>query len=262
MTRGGAAVHVSPKAFDLLLLLIAERPRVVRKTDLHLRASVAGNPRRLLRFEREARALAVGAPPRGYRSQVAASPDGTSLARSIQTDSDIQLFAYNLSRRNFSRIAESLDGEPRVTDWSRTNELALTIIAGGEATGAIVAPDAAAVAAPVPDSAGFWAGSLSPQRRLAGMSGGDIWVYPLDEPALRPAPLFTTPKAEAQPAWSPDGRWIAYTSNASGRDEVYRRPYPGPGEAPCCRPAAGPARSGGPTAPNCSTSSPARAETG
>lgn len=37
VTRGGAAVHVSPKAFDLLLLLIAERPRVVLKTDLHAR---------------------------------------------------------------------------------------------------------------------------------------------------------------------------------------------------------------------------------
>lgn len=187
--------------------------------------------RDLIAFDRSGRVTSLGAPARGYRSQVAASPDGTSLAVSIQSDSAIQLFAYDLSRRNFSRIAESLAGEPLVADWSRTNELALTLIAGGEATGAIVAPDAAAVAAPVADSAGFWAGSLSPQRRLAGMSGGDIWVYPLDEPAVRPAPLFTTPRAETQPAWSPDGRWIAYTSNASGRNEVYRRPYPGPGEA-------------------------------
>ena len=30
--------------------------------------------------------------------------------------------------------------------------------------------------------------------------------------------------------FSPDGRWIAYISNESGRYEVYVRPYPGPGE--------------------------------
>jgi serine/threonine-protein kinase len=30
-------------------------------------------------------------------------------------------------------------------------------------------------------------------------------------------------------ALSPDGRWMAYVTNESGRDEVYVRPYPGPG---------------------------------
>jgi serine/threonine-protein kinase len=28
------------------------------------------------------------------------------------------------------------------------------------------------------------------------------------------------------PAFSPDGKWLAYTSNESGRDEVYVRPFP------------------------------------
>ena len=31
------------------------------------------------------------------------------------------------------------------------------------------------------------------------------------------------------PMFSPDGRWIAYESNESGRNEVYVRPFPGPG---------------------------------
>jgi eukaryotic-like serine/threonine-protein kinase len=34
---------------------------------------------------------------------------------------------------------------------------------------------------------------------------------------------------ERQPSLSPDGQWIAYTSNESGPDEVYVRPFPGPG---------------------------------
>ena len=34
---------------------------------------------------------------------------------------------------------------------------------------------------------------------------------------------------ETAPRFSPDGRWIAYASNESGRYEIYVRPYPGPG---------------------------------
>jgi serine/threonine-protein kinase len=36
---------------------------------------------------------------------------------------------------------------------------------------------------------------------------------------------------ERWPEFSPDGRWLAYGSNVSGRFEVYVRPYPGPGPA-------------------------------
>lgn len=34
---------------------------------------------------------------------------------------------------------------------------------------------------------------------------------------------------ESAASLSPDGRWLAYTSDATGRDEVYVAPYPGPG---------------------------------
>jgi len=36
---------------------------------------------------------------------------------------------------------------------------------------------------------------------------------------------------EQYPEFSPDGRWLVYTSDESGQDEVYVRPYPGPGRA-------------------------------
>ena len=43
-------------------------------------------------------------------------------------------------------------------------------------------------------------------------------------------PFLTTPFREGAPAFSPDGRSVAYISDESGRLEVYVRPYPGPGE--------------------------------
>ena len=37
LSRDGAAVHLTPKAFDLLALLAAEAPRIITKTELHAR---------------------------------------------------------------------------------------------------------------------------------------------------------------------------------------------------------------------------------
>ena len=41
-----------------------------------------------------------------------------------------------------------------------------------------------------------------------------------------PVPFLVTPFSERAGAFSPDGRWLAYVSDESGRDEVYVRPYP------------------------------------
>ena len=57
---------------------------------------------------------------------------------------------------------------------------------------------------------------------------GDIFIAPTDSlQALRP--FVTTPASELMPRVSPDGRLLAYSSNKSGRMEVYLRPIPGPG---------------------------------
>jgi dipeptidyl aminopeptidase/acylaminoacyl peptidase len=41
-----------------------------------------------------------------------------------------------------------------------------------------------------------------------------------------PVPVAASPFTELHPALSPDGRWLAYTSNESGINEVYVRPFP------------------------------------
>lgn len=42
-------------------------------------------------------------------------------------------------------------------------------------------------------------------------------------------PLLASAGAERWPEFSPDGRWLAYGADATGRGEVYVQPYPGPG---------------------------------
>ncbi len=45
----------------------------------------------------------------------------------------------------------------------------------------------------------------------------------------KPFPFVETPFTETQGQFSPDGKWIAYSSNESGRMEVYAAPFPGSG---------------------------------
>jgi len=82
--------------------------------------------------------------------------------------------------------------------------------------------------------------SFSPDgKRLAftqtGNAGGPaIFTAPIEgdagHPKLGKADRFLgTPFAQVHPAFSPDGRWLAYASNESGIFEVYVRPFHGPG---------------------------------
>ena len=47
--------------------------------------------------------------------------------------------------------------------------------------------------------------------------------------ATRLTRFFESDAGEADPTFSPNGRWVAYDSDESGRWEIYVRPFPGPG---------------------------------
>ena len=52
---------------------------------------------------------------------------------------------------------------------------------------------------------------------------------PLTGEQRKPFPVAQTPTEEAAGRFSPDGTWVAYQSDESGRFEIYARPFPGPG---------------------------------
>jgi Tol biopolymer transport system component len=61
------------------------------------------------------------------------------------------------------------------------------------------------------------------------MGDRDIWVLKAGE-NQKPESFLSTKFNERGAQFSPNGKWIAFTSNRSGQDEVYVLPYPGPGE--------------------------------
>ena len=55
-------------------------------------------------------------------------------------------------------------------------------------------------------------------------TGLDLWVYPIDGQS-KPFPFLSTEFRESDGQFSPDGRFVAYVSTESGREEVYVRPF-------------------------------------
>jgi serine/threonine-protein kinase len=56
----------------------------------------------------------------------------------------------------------------------------------------------------------------------------DVWAYSKEDRTTKP--FLNGPAKESSAIFSPDGQWVAYVSADSGRDEVYVRPFPGPGK--------------------------------
>jgi serine/threonine-protein kinase len=66
-------------------------------------------------------------------------------------------------------------------------------------------------------------------RGFSSLGGNtDIYAVSVDQPGTV-RPIVASPADERFPEISPDGKWLAYSSNDSGRVEVYVQPYPGPG---------------------------------
>src|SRR5262249_52839116 len=59
-------------------------------------------------------------------------------------------------------------------------------------------------------------------------TGYDLWVLPVSADK-KPIPFLKTPAEEREGQFSPDGKWIAYQSNETGRFEIWVQPFPGPG---------------------------------
>jgi serine/threonine-protein kinase len=60
---------------------------------------------------------------------------------------------------------------------------------------------------------------------VGAASDQDVYAIRLGRDSV-PVPLLTGSFNERGAALSPDGRWLAYTSNESGRDEIFVRPFP------------------------------------
>ena len=160
------------------------------------------------------------------------SPDGSRVALTVgsQGGGGGDIFVYRFEPPTLSRLTfEGLNNYPT---WSHDGRWIL-FTSDREVTRSIYqkAADGSGPAELV-YAAGFdlWEGLISPDDRwliVRDNVGGERTIHFLElgsDTALREFGLREF--QERSPVLSPDGQWIAYTSDESGRDEIYVRPFP------------------------------------
>jgi Tol biopolymer transport system component len=198
-------------------------------TLAYLRGAVVPYPdARLVAVDRQGRVSPLEAPTRSYGPDLGLSPDGRHLAVSIDSLTERALWLYDRGRGTLSKLTPG--GETMSPRWTPDGQhVAFWWLSEGVFQLAWQRADGTAPPEGLVHDPGH-PSSWSPDgRHLAFTRDGDIWIANVENGKAAVEPLARTPDIELWPEFSPDGRWLAYGSNASGRNEVYVQPYPGPG---------------------------------
>jgi serine/threonine-protein kinase len=188
--------------------------------------------RLLVWVDRQGREEPLPAPPRPY-VYPRISPDGARIALRIR-DQQRDIWTWDLARETLTRLTFT-SGEELYAIWTPDSRRLLFDSSGdNERQSQNVfwqAADGTGAAERLTDSRDrprpF---AISPDGNRVVLRVGvtppyDLGVLLLGNPR-RTEPLLTTPFNETNAEVSPDGRWLAYDSNESGRSEVYVRPFP------------------------------------
>jgi len=204
-------------------------------TLIYLKGDARGIKRRLVAVDRAGAERPLLDDP-GAFSDPSLSPDGRELVVCIEgTHQD--LWVVDLARRNLSRLTFDLTEEflPRWAPDGRRLFFGFGD-AGGDPEIYVMHADGSGSREPIlaGDKVAVFPSSVAPDGRTLAYEEAvtdentDIWVLPLGGDR-RPISFVKTPFNEFGPEFSPDGRFLAYVSNESGRYEVYARPFLGPG---------------------------------
>jgi serine/threonine protein kinase len=169
-------------------------------------------------------------PPRDYVDP-AISPDGKRIAICFRSVAGQQLAVMDRDRGLFTTLfsgglgaapAWMTDGKTLIFDGVDTERRAIyRISADGSSAPQVIRTTS--LNSHVTSAAGQYAVVMVNDPATSA----DLWLLNLRNPEdMRP--FKNTPAAERQGALSPDGQWMAYVSNESGRPEIYVEPVPGP----------------------------------
>jgi Tol biopolymer transport system component len=162
------------------------------------------------------------------------SPDGDRILVRKAATPNCDLWVFDRARRTLTRLTVENDNHDGL--WTPDGKR-VTFLSSGTARpqGLVWKPaDGSGPAEPILNDTRFQPASWSADGRFLALerddpaTSYDIWILPMDGPREAKA-FLRTPFREDFPAFSPDGRYLAYTSNESGASEVYVRAYPGPG---------------------------------
>jgi serine/threonine-protein kinase len=190
-----------------------------------------GGDRRVVWVDRRGNEQSLPLPGRSYLHP-RLSPDGRQLAIEIEGPTH-NFWTYDFQRGAMTKM--SLDGLSHAPLWTPDGSRITYRIwqPGGFKMWWMPADHSGAQQRLTDIGIMQSASSWSPDGRFLAFTQVNIDtgpdVYLLDVQDGKPRPLVQTRFAEGAPRFSPDGAWIAYASNESGRNEVYVQAWPGPG---------------------------------
>jgi serine/threonine protein kinase/Tol biopolymer transport system component len=190
--------------------------------------------RTLVWVDRDGKEEPLGAPPDQYIFP-RISPDGTRVALTVLGDNN-DIWVWDLARKTMTRLTFD-KGSDLQPVWTPDSKQVLFYSSREGKFGGIFRKQADGTGeeqklVAAPDRQLYpWALS-SDGRTLVVLdtpdpyTRGDISMLSMEgDHALKP--LLNNPDyVEVQPRLSPDGKWLAYVSNESGKSEVYVRPFP------------------------------------
>jgi eukaryotic-like serine/threonine-protein kinase len=199
-------------------------------TLAYVLGTVEGTPRTLVWVDRQGHETPIPAPPRPYLLP-ALSPDGTRVAV-FANDQQRDLWLWDLRRTTLTRLT-STPGVDVVQVWTPdSRRLIFTSERAGVRNLFWQAADGGGTVEQLtksPDTQ--YPTGVSPDgRRLiftdeSPTTANDVMAIELDA-TRHVTPLVQSPFNEQNGTVSPDGRWLAYEANDSGRFEIYVRPFP------------------------------------
>jgi Tol biopolymer transport system component len=209
----------------------------VAATGLMAYRTATGGTRRLMWLDRSgaARGTIGDAAADGTLSNPSVSPDGRRVvvSRTVQGNTDLWLLdGARASRFTFDPAPDSLpiwspDGARIVFRSNRAGaeDLYQKLASGAGVEERLVASNQVKT----PES---WSadGRFLLYRSIDPQTSLDLWVVPMVGDRT-PSVFLKTRFREGYGEFSPDGRWVAYESNESGRNEIYIRPFVPPGVA-------------------------------
>jgi serine/threonine-protein kinase len=167
------------------------------------------------------------------------SPDGRQVAVSIRVGHNQDIWVHDLVRGTWLRLTHDAATDMAPVWVAGGSRIVYSSRAGDSVDLFSVPSDGSGEPTVLYRSDGWkFAGSWSESRQLLafqespkgvyGAVGSDLWLLDMSA-APRATVLLRTRFSEGSPAISPNGRWVAYSSDESGRREVYVIPLGGRG---------------------------------
>ena len=215
-----------PVAEDVSLLGSSDAAFSVSHTGMLVYTTgQAATRRRLVWVDRRGGVTPLALAHGDYNSP-ALSPDGRQIALVVRDTTGAHLWVFDIARGTLAK--RTFDGaDDNFPLWSRDGKF-LSFSSGGLLSLIRVRADGSGPAEPLVTEAQLpgakVASSWSPDGRLLAIQNGTNVVVRDAEGVLHPT--LTTGAYEREARFAPDGRWLAYRSDETGRDEVYVQPYP------------------------------------